>query len=83
MFRFQYQYIFFIKNQHVPRRLCTTDTDSLVSISLYFFKKNIEIDSFNSWGITDRILGAINEIDSVPYVTILGFLLYNSLLSLR
>ena len=76
--------MFIIKNQHVASRFWLTDMDSLVSISLYFFWKNIDIDSFSiPEAPTNRILGAINETDSVPYVTILGFLLYNSFLFLR
>ena len=57
--------------------------DILVFISLYFFWKNIEIEFFNSWGTIDQILGAINETDSVPYVTVMAFLVYNLFLSLR
>ena len=33
---------------------------------------------FISSGTIDQILAAINEIDSVPYVTVLEFLIYNS-----
>ena len=57
--------------------------DILVFISLYFFWKNIEIEFFNSWGTIDQILGAINETDSVSYVTVMAFLVYNLFLSLR
>ena len=38
---------------------------------------------FNSSGTIDQILGATNETDSVPYVTVLEFLLYKSFLSFR
>ena len=43
----------------------------------------MDILVFNSRGTIDRILGAINETDSVPYVTVVGFLVYNLFLSLR
>ena len=40
-------HMFIIKKQLVASRFCITDIGSLVSISLYFFWKNIEIDSFS------------------------------------
>ena len=79
MFLFQYYtWLLYKTNIYI------IDLDSLVSISLYLFWKNVEIESFfNFWSTIDQILGVINETDSVSYVTVLGFLLYNSLLSLR
>ena len=38
---------------------------------------------FNKGVVPNMILGAINETDSVPYVTVLEFLLYKSFSSLR
>ena len=39
--------MFIIKNHYFASRFCITDSDSLVSISLYFFWKTVEIDSFS------------------------------------
>ena len=46
-------------------------------------KESRDLQVFISCGTVDQILGAKNETDSVPYVTVSGFLLYNSFLSLR
>ena len=64
-------HIFIIKNQHVESRFCITDMDSLVSISLYLsLKEYRDWKFFISWGTNDQILGAIDEIDSVPHITV-------------
>ena len=48
-----------------------------------FLKESRDLQFFISRGATDHIFSAKNEIDSVPYSTVLAFLLYNSFLSLR
>ena len=48
--------------------------------SLYVFERMCRLKGFHF--LRNQILGAINETKSFPYVTILGFLLRNSFLSL-
>ena len=51
---------------------------------MLFLKKSRDLQFFFfSWGTIDQVLSAKNETDSVPYVTVLGFLLYNSFLFLK
>ena len=55
----------------------------LVFHFLFFLKHGKEPQSFTLCGIKDQIFGDKKDIVSVPYLTVFGFLLYNSLRILK
>lgn len=72
----QIQHTFFMKNQHAASKFYITDMGKLVSTFLYSLKKESRDLQFS-------ISSSTIEKDSVPCVIALGFLLYNTFLSLR
>ena len=52
---------------------------SWVSIFCFFLKHGNEPESFIFCGIKDQIYGDKKDIVSIPHLTVLGFLTYNSL----
>ena len=56
---------------------------SWVSIFCFFLKHGKEPESFTFCGIKDQIFGDKKDIVSVSYLTVFGFLAYNSLRILK
>ena len=56
---------------------------SSVSIFCFFLKNGKEPGSFIFYGIKNQIFGDKKDVVSVPYLTVFGFLAYNSLRILK